>query len=63
MDRPLALLVKLVPATEQILEEGLLFDPIIQGDINLEQEQEEERGHEDVPAHAPAPGRRPGFSL
>ena len=55
VDRPLALLVKLVPATEQILEEGLLFDPFIQGDINIEQEQKEERQQEDVHASAPAP--------
>ena len=43
VDRPLALLVKLVPATEQILEKGVLFDPFIQGDIELEQEQEQEQ--------------------
>ena len=43
VDRPLALLVRLVPATEQILEKGVLLDPFIQGDNELEQEQEQEQ--------------------
>ena len=52
VDRPLQLLVKLVSAGEQIPEQGLLFDPFIQGDI--EQEEERREGDVQAPAHAPA---------
>ena len=52
VDRPLQLLVKLVAAEEQVPEQGVLFDPFIQGDIELQEEQQEEDGH--TPGPAPA---------
>ena len=42
VDRPLALLTKLVPATESILNEGVMSDPFILGDDELEQQEQEE---------------------
>ena len=54
VDRPLQLLVKLVAAEEQIPKEGILFDPFIQGDIELQEKDKH------TPGPAPA---RPGAQL
>ena len=54
VDRPLQLLVKLVSAEEQERnQEGILFDPLIQEDIAVEEEQQEG----DVRPPGPAPVR------
>ena len=54
MNRPLSLLTQLVPATEEIAAEGLMFDPWLQQDLletQLDYEQQETDGgqEEDQP--------------